>query len=167
MDAYVRDLLAYSRTEPSGIKSADILEVVDAVIAKKRSALDRNGIAVALSDRRRSPRKIAGDPSLLEQAVTSIFTNALEATPANGSIGVTVDDDPGDHGIRLTVADNGSGLSPEVEGHIGKDFFTTKPQGLGLGLVLTRAILERFDGTFDLRNGPNGGAIATLRLRTV
>ncbi len=166
MDAYVRDLLAYSRTEASGLKSADILELIDAVIAKKRSALDRNGIAVSLSDKRAGTRKIAGDPSLLEQAVTSVFTNALEATPPNSGICITVEDMDDDDGVRLTISDSGSGLSPEVREHIGKDYFTTKPQGLGLGLVLTRAILERFGGAFELRNGAGGGAVATLRLKT-
>ncbi|MGA8528989.1 MAG: HAMP domain-containing sensor histidine kinase, partial [Acidobacteriaceae bacterium] len=61
--------------------------------------------------------------------------------------------DPGVHGIRVSVGDNGSGIPLEVQRRLGEPFFTTKGQrGTGLGLWVTRSIVERYGGDIQLRS---------------
>ena len=69
--------------------------------------------------------------------------------------------------VVLTVADTGTGISPELRTRIFEPFFTTKgpDKGTGLGLTVTKKIIELHHGTIELRNRTEGGAIATLRFK--
>jgi len=105
---------------------------------------------------------IDGDEDQLGQAFINLIRNAVEATQETGG-GVRVDwRAEGDH-VRVTVEDDGIGL-PASDG-VFVPFFTTKPQGSGIGLTLTRLIVEAHAGTVELAarfDGP--GAVATVRL---
>lgn len=91
------------------------------------------------------------DISLMEQAVINIVKNAIESIrsagdPESGRINVIVSE-----GRRLTVTDNGGGISPEASQKLFTPFFSTKPLGQGLGLMFVAEILHRHNATFSLR----------------
>lgn len=91
------------------------------------------------------------DISLMEQAVINIVKNAIESIrsagdPESGRINVIVSE-----GRRLTVTDNGGGISPEASQKLFTPFFSTKPSGQGLGLMFVAEILHRHNATFSLR----------------
>ena len=91
------------------------------------------------------------DISLMEQAVINIVKNAIESIrsagdPESGRINVIVSE-----GRRLTVTDNGGGISPEASQKLFTPFFSTKPSGQGLGLMFAAEILHRHNATFSLR----------------
>lgn len=91
------------------------------------------------------------DISLMDQAVINIVKNAIESIrsagdPESGRINVIVSE-----GRRLTVTDNGGGISPEASQKLFTPFFSTKPSGQGLGLMLVAEILHRHNATFSLR----------------
>jgi len=90
--------------------------------------------------------------------------NALDATPAGGSVSVGARVSPARDGIELFVSDTGSGIAPEVLQRIFDPFFTTKPvgQGTGLGLPITRSIVEAHGGRIDVETAPGTGT--TVRL---
>jgi two-component system sensor histidine kinase RegB len=94
------------------------------------------------------------------QALRAVLKNALEATPSQVTLRVTADD----QACRLEVRDSGSGMAAEVLRHAGEPFFTTKgpDRGMGLGLFLTRIIIERLGGRFELDSRPNHGTTAVL-----
>ena len=94
------------------------------------------------------------------QALRAVLKNALEATSAAVTLRVTVEAQT----CRLEVRDAGSGMAAEVLRHAGEPFFTTKGphRGMGLGLFLTRAVVERLGGRFELDSLPNRGTTATL-----
>jgi nitrogen fixation/metabolism regulation signal transduction histidine kinase len=105
---------------------------------------------------------IDGDEDQLGQAFINLMRNAVEATLATGG-GVRVDWRIEEDYARVTVEDEGSGL-PASDG-LFVPFFTTKPEGSGIGLTLTRLIVEAHGGTVDLAARSDArGVVATVRL---
>ena len=100
----------------------------------------------------------------IEQAIRNVLDNAAHATLANG--GRHIDVAIGVDGTRLTLAvtDQGAGLDPAVRDDIGLKAVTTKEHGLGIGLLLSRAALQRFGGRLDLKDRPTGGVEAHIEL---
>jgi two-component system sensor histidine kinase RegB len=100
----------------------------------------------------------------IEQAIRNVLDNAAHATLANG--GRHIDVAIGVDGTRLTLAvtDQGAGLDPAVRDDIGLKAVTTKEHGLGIGLLLSRAALQRFGGRLDLKDRPSGGVEAHIEL---
>jgi len=102
----------------------------------------------------------------LSQTVLSLVTNALDATATSGTpiiVGVTATSET----LRVSVADQGPGLSPEALRRAGEPFYTTKDpgRGLGLGLFLARVFAERLGGSLKLEF--DGGTTAILELPAV
>lgn len=104
-------------------------------------------------------RQLAVDPTL-EQAICNLLNNAADA--ATDRIEVSLDCE-GDT-LILRIRDDGPGLPMEVAEHIGKPFVTTKGRGLGLGLFLSHATINRYGGSIALYDHPAGGTVAELRL---
>jgi nitrogen fixation/metabolism regulation signal transduction histidine kinase len=110
----------------------------------------------------RSAVIVDGDEDQLGQAFINLMRNAVEATLDTGG-GVRIDWCIEGDDVRVTIEDDGIGL-PASDG-IFVPFFTTKPEGSGIGLTLTRLILEAHAGTVDLSARPGlRGAVATVRL---
>ena len=91
------------------------------------------------------------DTTLFQQALVNIVKNAIESITDKGEITITTVPK------TLTITDNGRGISPEVAQHIFTPFYSTKPQGQGLGLLLIRDILTKHGCTFTLRTSPDDG----------
>lgn len=101
------------------------------------------------------------DRLLMSQAILNVLQNAVEASPAGGSVEVAYGVEGGEAFVR--VADSGPGVPPEVMDRIFNPFFTTKDEGTGLGLSIVHRIAEAHDGTVTVRNGGQGGAVFELR----
>ncbi len=102
-------------------------------------------------------------PGQLEQVVLNLVLNALDAMPSGGTLEVS--SWPADAGgLAFQVKDNGTGMPPEVAERIFEDSFSTKPRGLGLGLFLTRSIVERHGGRIDVKTEPGAGTAFTIWL---
>lgn len=104
------------------------------------------------------PEEATVYPGEMRQVLSNLVTNAVEASSMRGRLRVRVRcarnwSDSGVRGIRISVGDNGSGISPEVQRRLGEPFFTTKGQrGTGLGLWVTRSIVHRYGGEIQLRS---------------
>jgi two-component system sensor histidine kinase RegB len=100
----------------------------------------------------------------IEHAIRNVLDNAAHATLANGADRVEVR--VGVQGSRLTlgVTDRGLGLDPAVRDDVGLKVVSTKEHGLGIGLLLSRAALQRFGGRLELSNRENGGVEAKIEL---
>jgi two-component system, NtrC family, nitrogen regulation sensor histidine kinase NtrY len=109
-----------------------------------------------------APLNIDADADQLEQLLINLLKNAADASLETGG-GVTIRWHTIDHGVALAVEDDGPGLSGTENLFI--PFFTTKPQGSGIGLFLSRQIAEGHGGTLTLENrAQRRGAVATLTL---
>ncbi|MCB1864465.1 MAG: HAMP domain-containing histidine kinase [Chromatiales bacterium] len=107
---------------------------------------------------------LVGDRRLLQRALRNLLENAAQASPFGEHIQVSIGRD-GDM-ARIEVLDNGPGLNAEQADRAFDPFFTTKPQGegSGLGLSISLGIVQFHGGTLDLRNRPDGGAVARMLL---
>jgi PAS domain S-box-containing protein len=117
---------------------------------------------------------IQGLSGELNQAVANLVSNAADAVPTGGIIRVTIDcheDADEDKVVRVIIEDDGPGIAPEHRDHIFEPFFTTKKDvGTGLGLWVTKEIIERHSGTVEVRSvhdtDPSGTAFSiTLPVR--
>ena len=97
-------------------------------------------------------------PGEMRQVLSNLVTNAIEASSVEGKLRVRVRcsrswSEKGVRGIRISVGDSGSGIPAEVQRRLGEAFFTTKGQkGTGLGLWVTRSIVQRYGGEIHLRS---------------
>ena len=104
---------------------------------------------------------VLADADQIEQLLINLVQNAVDASlETNGTVTVTWR--TGDSAVEISVLDEGPGLSSTKNLFV--PFFTTKPEGNGIGLVLSRQIAEAHDGTLTLRNRAGAGCEAVLRL---
>jgi signal transduction histidine kinase len=102
---------------------------------------------------------ISGDGDRLAQALSNLIGNAFKFTPEGGTVRLSVARHDGK--VRFEVADSGPGISPSDLPHLFEPFWQAKKTahlGAGLGLKITRAIVEAHQGSIDVRNLPQGGA---------
>jgi len=106
--------------------------------------------------------EMQADPVRLTQALVNLVINAMQAVDSKGRIEVGAQ--PGDGMMALVVRDNGKGIPPEKLASIFEPYFTTKPEGNGLGLWIAQQIVTAHGGTLQARNDPAGGAVFTILL---
>jgi signal transduction histidine kinase len=108
---------------------------------------------------------VSGDPVQLQQVVINLLLNAVDAAALSSETHVVVcETKAAPDVVELTVRDSGPGIPPEIEGHLFESFFSTKTDGLGLGLVIVRSIVERHGGRVAVENHPAGGAVFRVHL---
>jgi signal transduction histidine kinase len=117
-----------------------------------------------------------GDDYQLQQAFVNLFLNAVEAMGPNGTLSIatnllpasTVPDSPPKAAtgaqIQLTIQDNGVGIPPEHMARLFEPFFTTKPNGTGLGLLITRRIIQEHRGAISVESQPDKGTCFQITL---
>ena len=125
---------------------------------------------VAASDRSRLAVHVEAVPvvwprHVVSEAIGNVMRNALQASGPADVVEVRVDR-PVDGDVRIVVTDRGRGMPAEDLARAGEPFFTTKPQGhgIGLGLFVTRATLAQLGGTLELTSTPGRGTVASLTL---
>jgi signal transduction histidine kinase len=107
------------------------------------------------------------DPDLCEQAFTNLVLNAYEAMTDTGgrlTVRVAAANSDGRRGVEINIEDTGPGIPPELHGQIFNPFFTTKKEGVGLGLSLVSKIVDDHRGWIRISSGPGKGACFRLFL---
>ncbi len=139
-------------------------ELLGGVARLLRAQVERQGAALRL-DVDPPGLMLTVDPSLMEQVLINLVLNALQAIEGREGGCVTLRARAGRSGHAVVqVADNGPGIAPDVQERIFIPFFTTKPEGSGIGLSLARQIARLHGGTLSVRSAPGEGATFTLRL---
>jgi C4-dicarboxylate-specific signal transduction histidine kinase len=108
-----------------------------------------------------SLRTIEADPVQLQQVLLNLVINAFDAmrdTPISRRKVVIATQSNGDGAVCASVRDYGVGISPEMQDCLFDPFFTTRNEGLGMGLAIARSILEAHGGTISGENANGGGA---------
>jgi signal transduction histidine kinase len=98
----------------------------------------------------------------IEQVVVNLVHNAVQASQPGGEVTVLVDENQ--HGPYFQVVDKGPGMPPEVLKRLGEPFFTTKERGSGLGLGISRRVIEEHDGHLEVSSEPGRGTTVLVRL---
>lgn len=119
--------------------------------------IERSG-ASAVLDLKAGPVLTLGDAVQLQQVLVNLILNALHAVENTSQPRLKLGTAEIAGHVVLTVEDNGMGLSPEITAHLFDSFFTTKSDGMGMGLAICRTIVEAHGGEIDAENVATGGA---------
>jgi two-component system sensor kinase FixL len=104
----------------------------------------------------------------IQQVLVNLIRNALEAMQASDRRELTLTTKKlKPDTIEISVADTGTGISPEIAEHLFQPFFTTKPQGMGVGLSISRAIIEDHGGRIWIEPNPGGGTVFKITLPAI
>lgn len=161
VESWVRELLSYARPVTGQANSVDLAVLLGECLAEFEREAARRGIAIDRQIPRDLP-PVRFDPLLLGQVTGNLVANACEAIGHGGRISVRAE--AADRSVRLAVEDDGPGLGPEELARVFTPFYTTKARGMGLGLPLTRRILERFGGSITVDSAPGRGTRVELVL---
>jgi two-component system sensor histidine kinase HydH len=136
--------------------NASLAEIVDSI----RPEGERQSVAI---EAHYAPGTLVidGDRFALGRVYRNLITNAIQATAAGGRVTITTAS-AGEH-AEITVADTGSGIPADRLSAIFDDFVTTKRRGLGLGLAISKRIVEQLDGTIAVTSEVGRGTAFTLR----
>lgn len=156
MGSIVGELKAFARKEPARLEPVQLSHVIGSSLMLIEPLRHTSGTRIQTSD---AGLRVMGDPIRLEQVLVNLLRNAMDAmeTQTDRLINIEVGNTDDGH-VRLSVHDQGPGLSPEVRRHIFEPFFTTKPngKGLGLGLALSNAIVREMGGRIEVANTDTG-----------
>jgi signal transduction histidine kinase len=157
----LQELLAFARPATPTLGRLSGNNLAERAIRLVQPAAARAGVRVEVQLDPLLPRFMA-DEDMLHQALVNVLMNALQATPPGGL--VTVITRRSGEGVEIEIADTGTGISSEHVEFVFRPFYTTRHTGTGLGLPITRQIIQRHGGTVTLTSRVNVGTTITLRL---
>lgn len=157
----LQELLAFARPTTPTLSPLNANALIDRAIRLVQPAAARAGVHVDVELDPLLPR-IMADEDMLHQALVNVLMNAMQATPSGGKVTVTTRW-AGDS-VEIAIADTGGGIAPDQIEHVFRPFYTTRHTGTGLGLPITRQIIQRHGGSVTLTSRMHIGTTITLRL---
>lgn len=160
----LRDFVARGESEPrieslpKAIEEAGVLALIGAI---------ERGVRVQYRLDRRVDLVLA-DKVQIQQVLMNLMRNAIEAMQVSDRRELTVSAVPFKGGmVEVSIADTGPGISPDIAERLFQPFFTTKSQGMGVGLSISRTIVEAHGGQIRVETNDKGGATFRFTLRAV
>ena len=157
----VEDFLRMARQKPVELSDCSIREELETIVTLVAKDAQDRGISLRLESNAK-PAVIRGDGEKLRQAFLNIVINALQATPAGGSVSIRLNKCK--TGFEISFRDSGSGIAADSLQRIFEPFYTTKTDGTGLGLAVTRKIIEGHGGKMGIESEVGQGTTVSVRL---
>ena len=162
----IRRLRSVLKKTPFEVKDIDLNETVRDVVGFVMSLAERRYIALKFIS---APTElpVKGDPVQLQQVVLNLIINAMDAISGAQSAresDISVTTSRSGTYAEIRVSDTGPGIAADDLKNVFNPFFTTKPQGMGMGLTIVRTIVEAHHGRISAENQLSGGALFTVRL---
>jgi two-component system NtrC family sensor kinase len=154
----VKNLLTFSRSAPMNLEWSNINQIVDRCVRLVQHQLDIGSVQLQLELADDVPM-LHCDPAQVEQVLLALVMNALDAMPRGGNLLLRTRSLPQSRQIELQVRDDGMGISPELLPRLFEPFLTTKEtgKGVGLGLAISKTIIERHGGQIEVESQPGRG----------
>jgi PAS domain S-box-containing protein len=162
MEVIVNELLDYTREIALQTDEYDVSRIVRSAVFGMEEDWKRKGVEVTVTDGEGSCSANV-DGIRIKQVVTNIVKNAVEAAPAGaGRVEVRVSGKDGF--VHLAVADDGPGMQPDELAKVFQPFYTTKAQGVGLGMPIVRRLVELHGGEVRVDSEAGKGTAVTVKL---
>jgi signal transduction histidine kinase len=161
LEKTVQDFLDFSRPPALQRKVCDLREAIVAALALVQTRARQQKVEITCEHPGETVPGLV-DRSQLCTVLVNLFINALDAMPRGGRLAVRLDSS-GDE-LRVVVGDTGEGIPPAVHDRLFTPFTSSKPTGTGLGLCISRRIIEEHGGQLRGTNTAEGGACFTLTL---
>jgi two-component system, NtrC family, sensor kinase len=161
----VRSLLSFSRQAPMNVQPTDINQVLRQCVLLLRHNLNHAAIQLHQNLAEDLPR-LQCDPSQIEQVLLAVIVNAIDAMSRGGNLWLETQLSDGGSRVAITIRDDGAGIAPDILPKIFEPFVTTKEHGhgTGLGLAVSRSIIERHSGKIALQSELGKGTTVTITL---
>ncbi len=155
----IRQMLDFYRPPTGDRRPININDIIQRVLSL--IAMDRHEVRV---ETRLDPELplICANADQLKQVFFNLTLNAIEAMSRRGHLVVTTAST--DNGVLISFADDGPGIAAGDIGHIFEPFYTTKPDGLGIGLSVSRSLIEAHGGEISVRSRESEGTTFEIRL---
>lgn len=175
VDSIVSQMLKFTAPAQPTFASISLHKILDRCLRLAQHRVEGRLIAF---ERRfdADPDLLNGDDNQLEQAFVNLLLNSVEAINTHGSLTIATEIASDSEGhlregrtrraVRIRISDSGTGIAAQNMAHLFEPFFTTKRNGTGLGLAVTRRIIEEHNGTIDVQSEPGKGTTFTVLLPT-
>jgi len=160
LNQIIRGFLEYARPAPLALDTVDVSHILDDVLLLLEHRATSPSLKITRDFPPSIPWRVDGDQ--FKQALWNLCLNAAEAMPDGGelSVGAVVQRDR----LEVSVTDTGEGIAPADFQHVFEPFFSTKPEGTGLGLALVHRIVRDHGGDISVRSSPGLGTTFTVTL---
>jgi signal transduction histidine kinase len=155
LDRVVQDFMKFTRPEDLHLQAVELAAVFERMRPVLEAEAAKHGVELRLDVPADLPR-VDGDPNLLDQAFLNLALNAFQAMPDGGTLRIGAHPIPG-RLVAIEVADTGTGIAPEHLPRVFDLYFTTKPQGSGIGLSLVFRTVQLHDGEIEVQSTPGRG----------
>jgi signal transduction histidine kinase len=163
IESTLQTFLDYARPPKPAWADCDLTRVVQDAVALARGRINQAGITVRLNVPA-DPCRLLADRTQLVQVVLNLLLNAVDAMPTGGALTIDLAGQPTEGTVELAVRDTGPGIATDVLSRLFEPFVTGKETGTGLGLVVSRQMVDDHGGTITGSNDPGGGARFVVRL---
>lgn len=164
LNALVVRFLDFARPSKLELRPERVDEIVDRALEAATASCPNSGVKIVRDYAPNLPR-IPADPQLCEQVFVNLITNAIQAMQAQDAslerilrLKIAPEESDGMAGVGVTVEDTGPGVPPELREQIFNPFFTSKKDGVGLGLSIVAKIVDDHGGTIRLEDSAPQGA---------
>jgi len=160
MNFIVSELLVLGKPQAVYYSEVECISILDDVLKLFESQAVMNGITITKDIK--GSGHIYCDPNQIKQVFINILKNATEAMPYGGTIHIIVDKEGSEQRIRFV--DNGEGIPEDVLNKIGQPFCTTKKDGNGLGIMMTKKMIDSHNGKIQFNSQVNSGTTVDIYL---
>jgi two-component system NtrC family sensor kinase len=163
LDRRISHLLSFSRPAPFHPVSESLPRLIEELLPAVAGPIREQRVELAMAVPATLP-EVRVDPMQLEQAILEIVSNALDAMPGGGRLGIRAF--VAEREVVVEVSDTGGGIPAEVLPSVCEPFFTTRQEGTGLGLAIAKRYVEQNGGRLEIASRPGEGTTVRLRLPT-
>ena len=164
IERIVKDLRLFARVDEGDWNEVDLNPGIESSANMVQGYARKRGIRLVSDLAPLPPVRCRG--ARVHQVIVNLLMNAIDACKPEDTVTIRTRSEPIASGVRIEVADTGSGMDPATRERIFDPFFTTKPigEGTGLGLSISYGIVQEHHGTIDVQSTPGEGSCFTIRL---
>ncbi len=160
----VKDLLDFAKPSEISFKVGHLGEIIDSVCIMVKTRCSKQHVRLIKRWSRRLPHILLLDERRLEEAFLNLILNALDAMPKGGRLAISAYPDIQNNEVVINFSDTGIGIPQENLTKIFNPFFTTKDEGVGLGLTLVQEVIRCHKGKIEIESRVEQGTEVRVRL---